>query len=117
VFANQTTLILGAGASNQFSFPLGESIYNELIVDIDYLKKYVKGKRSNAFLNVGEFNAEEFKRQPLVSICSYLLRSSADYMLHGIASPAQSMFDFGDALKKQTHDSPDRFIRDNPEFA
>jgi hypothetical protein len=119
MFGQQTTIILGAGASQQYGFPVGEQLQDEIIQDIYKLESDLRIDRHLTSHVVPENNAYEFLHQPLVTICAYMLRQPAGDLMPNIfewGSHAQAMFAFRDKLLSQTHDTVDRFIRDNPRY-
>lgn len=118
MFTSNTTLVLGAGASAQFGFPLGKDVHKSLIYGIGrLLEEAQQEKFPRISHSIGTQNVEAFNRQPLKALVSYLTSPLARKLLPSDFphdSVPNLVFDFYEALDRQTFDTLDRFIRDNP---
>jgi hypothetical protein len=120
MFELRTTIILGAGASQQFGFPVGRELQTEIVKDIDDLQTYLEQNPLNGLSLASGSNAKAFIHRPLATICSYLIRQPAGGLMPAQfewGSLVQAMFSFRDELLAQTGDSVDCFIRDNPRYS
>ena len=106
----QTSIVLGAGASVDFGFPLAEELHEVIPRSLAALDAAMRGERRHSASRVGTNNASAFARNPIVSLASYLLETEQPFSLSDFR-------DFRNSVTQQTHDSVDRFIVDNPRLA
>ena len=118
MFERRTTIVLGAGASAQFGFPLGADVRAQILSGATELQRYVDKNRTWGLPAINTHNAEDFLKNPFISLARYLASPHASEHLPEDfpwrRSPATALRDFGQDLGRATHDSVDRFVRDNP---
>ena len=118
MFENPTTIVLGAGASLQYGFPLATTMRSDILKGIGRLESHVQNNPMRGLPVLGENNASSFKHDTFVALASYLAHPRNRELLPPNFlwqdRPAESLIAFRDDLARETHDSVDRFIRDNP---
>ncbi len=117
MFDRPTVIVLGAGASAQFGFPLGEELRSQIISGIGDLMKVLErsdspGLRPTSAHNIGFFNKNRFR-----ALASYIGSPLAQSYLpenlkHEPMIP--KLFEFHNDIKSQTHDTVDQFVWANP---
>jgi len=113
----QDTIILGAGASRQFGFPLGKTLHTDILAATEQLERYASDHKNIGLPPTGAHNARQFCEEGIVALASYLASPLArDFYVSDVQRKrgAQAIVDFGKDLHRATHDSVDRFIGDNP---
>lgn len=119
MFERQTVIVLGAGASAPFGFPLGDSLRQSIIAGFGSLKREIEEETFSGLRPLGIRNVAEFLEDPPRALASYLASSSNDRAVltefpHSkILIP---LFEFCGALEDQTADTIDQFITENPDF-
>lgn len=112
MFQLQTTIVLGAGASNHAGFPLGESL---LKMVRDDLETYLQGgsKRSGRFARVPT-DFTSFRDNGCSALISYLMQTPAREFLPPSLDVGQAISTFLGDLQRQEPASLDQFIYENP---
>jgi hypothetical protein len=113
MFTNQTTIILGAGASLDHGFPLGQKLMTDIIDGLGgALKAWETRVGDRSGLNYDGSDAAWLKFR-YWNLCD-MLNSSTAQALNFNAEIAK---EFVKVASNQTATSIDRFLRDNPKFA
>ena len=118
MFDRPTVIVLGAGASADFGFPLGEKLRDQIISGIGALKK---GYESSDFPSLPPTSAQNvgfFKKDPFRALAAYIVRPLArPYLPENLKHEQMArLFEFHDVMKSQTHDTVDRFVWENPRY-
>jgi hypothetical protein len=110
MFTEKTVLVVGAGASFDFGFPLGPMLLDNIVRGIETQREKVRGQ---AFLSPYLPNSDKFIPERYRSL--YLL--AATNKVRYIPYRHTQFDEFVDTAKAQTITSIDRFLRDHPEHA
>lgn len=113
MFKKPTVIILGAGASAPFGFPLGDQLRRDLISGIQQLKG------ENALEGYSASNAVQFIRNPFLALASYASSPLAKHLLPEALQNQVFLKKLLD-LESKLFDHPavtiDQFIGVNPSF-
>ena len=74
MFDHQTVIVLGAGASAQFGFPLGDELRNQIIAGIGSLRKTFEESDfpRPRLERTGADNVDFFKKNRFLALASYM---------------------------------------------
>ncbi len=117
MFDRQTVIVLGAGASAQVGFPLGEELRNQLIAGIANVKSKLEESNFTRLELTGAHNVGFFSKNRFFALASYMGSPLAQPYLPEDVQPAQTLhklFEFHKDIASQTHDTVDQFIWANP---
>ena len=118
MFDRPTVIVLGAGASADFGFPLGEELRNRIISGIGRLKKAHESSEFPSFPPTNPHNVGFFKKNPFRALAAYLISPLArPYLPEDFKHEQMArLFEFHDVMKSQTHDTVDKFVWENPRY-
>ena len=117
MFDRQTVIVLGAGASAQFGFPLGDALRNQIISGIGSLGNRFVDSDFPRLESIGADNVDFFNKNPFLALASYMSSPLAQPNLPENVQSEQmlsKLFEFHEDMKIQTHDTVDQFISANP---
>jgi hypothetical protein len=115
MFDRPTVIVLGAGASAKFGFPLGEELKAQLIGG---LRDILNEARTDAsmFQTYSAQNDEHFFTRRFHALAGYLASPLATEFIDANlnSNTREAITEFCNDLAEQTHLTVDRFIHDNP---
>jgi len=117
VFVRPTVIVLGAGASADFGFPLGKELRDQIISGIGDLKIALERSDSPGLSPTSAHNVEFFSKNRFRALASYIGSPLArSYLTENLKHEniIPKLFEFHDDIKSQTHDTVDQFIWANP---
>ncbi|MCE2510330.1 MAG: hypothetical protein J4G10_05065 [Alphaproteobacteria bacterium] len=118
MFDRKTVIVLGAGASAPFGFPLGAQLRVNLIAGIGQLKNRLTNEEF-MLQPVGAHNVDIFWNDPFGALASYIKGSLGQpHLPENISQDSfmHQLYDFHKYIKRQTQDTLDQFIRENPSY-
>lgn len=122
MFERPTVIILGAGASEPFGFPLGRDLYQDILDGVGNVRARLDNREFSQLKGIGHQNSDYFAKEPFEALASYLGSNLAkpflpeDVLSYG---PVNRLFLFEEILggNTNTRDTIDKFIWDNPSHA
>lgn len=120
MFDDNTVIVLGAGASVQFGFPLGAELYGQIFSELNQLSSAAKkGSPFSSRDYLAHRQIELFDKMPVRALAQYLsMPSSQQHLPHDQQHDKlyQQLLDLPDRLRQNTQDTIDVFLNDNPSF-
>lgn len=120
MFERPTVIILGAGASEQFGFPLGDVLVQDIIDGVGSVRRHLEGNDFPTLESMSRQNSYQFEQKPFLALASYLNSPLArPFMPEDIVSDilVERLFQFEKDLSSNPRDTLDKFIWDNPSHA
>ncbi len=117
MFDRQTVIVLGAGASAQFGFPLGDELRNQIISGIANVRNKLKESDFARLEPTSAQNVDFFNKNRFGALASYMSSALAQpYLTENVrqGDVLPRLFAFHKDITSQTHDTVDQFISANP---
>lgn len=117
MFKQKTVIILGAGASAPFGFPLGVTLHSQLIKGISDLRRQLYERDFRGIGSISTDNAAFFEKDRFRALGAYIESPLAQKYLPKSVQPEEmlgKLFDFQRDLQQKTNDTVDEFILQNP---
>ena len=114
MFKKKTVIILGAGASHHFDFPLGNTLLENIIVGVNSIIKPGPSRFGHMMYHTG---GNELLKDPYTQMIAFLGTKQAREMMPDEMDHNSIWFklvDFAKAIEGQTQESIDTFVRQNP---
>lgn len=118
MFDQNTVIILGAGASAPFGFPLGGTVYDKLIDGISAVKRELDKEAAFA-PTISLRSAHEFRLNPVRAFASQITQPKYSRFFIDRLSQDQifnHMFHFYDDLRTSSAETIDRFLWENQHY-
>lgn len=110
MFDKKAAIILGAGASVPFGYPIGSELISNIVRGLDRLPAETIEERVYA----GRTSKLDFVRQPYLSLVTYALANRPDYLPRGYSDSLSEWKSLATELDQTSHQSIDEFARTNP---
>ena len=114
MFNSPTVIVLGAGASAPFGFPLGSDLWKDILADLNSLQQEVDRETPLRQLRRNHpISVDEFAKKPHSSLAHFLHSSLTEHLI-GRQITVRELLEFKTEFEIASHDTIDRFLRDNP---